>query len=480
MRLIVENRFALLGLVLIALTALFGVAVATRSVGAAPGGAESPDTAPVQSSMRMCPPPQGDDRASQAAAFAVGPDEGGRGGRLSAVENSADAPEVGEPAEAGQLWSADTGGSDRHTVVSARGAAAAGLEVAQTTVGEDGAYATEVRCAEPGISTWFAAPGGTALEELRLLLANPDGDQATANVDVYIADGPVYSEETRGIAVEPHGGTEVQLTDLVQGSRTAVVHVRTNSGRVAASLFADRGGSGQDWVPPTAEPARTHVIPAVPPGGGTKHLLVAAPGDRAVTAQVRLYTDDGRVEHKSLADLSVPPAAGAFLSLEGLMGDKAAAAVVEADGPVVAGVATTRDDGDDTAYSAAAEPLQGPLDGRAVVPANPEGTASRLVFTALERPATAVVTPVAEDGSADGEAVRTEIGADRTATAELPAPDGAHAFIVRIQGDAPVYAGRVLTQESGGETATSVQPLVPAPAEVALPAVEDSLTALVE
>ncbi|QBI52728.1 DUF5719 family protein [Streptomonospora litoralis] len=479
MRLIVENRFALLVLVLIGLTALFGVAFATRSVGASPRGAESPATAPVQSALRVCPPPQGDDRAAQAAAFATGPDGESRGGgELSATENTGEAAEVGEPASAGRLWSADTGGSAEHTLVAAEGAAAAGLEVAQTTIGEDGAYATEVRCAEPGISTWFAAPGGTDLEGLRLLLANPDQEAATVNVDVYGADGPVYSDETRGISVGARGRSEVDLTELIQGSRAAVVHVRTNSGRVAASLFADRGGSGRDWVPPTAPPADTHVVPAIPSGSGTKRLVIAAPGDSPVTADVRLYTEDGRAEHDTLTGLSVPPAAGTFLSLEGPLSKKAGTAVVEADGPVVVGVAFSRSGGDDTAYTAAAPPLQGPLHGTAVVPANPEGTRTRLVFGALAQPAAVVVTPVAADG-ATGEPARVEVGAERTAVADVEAPDGAHALTVRVEGEAPVYAGRVLTHESGGDRATSLQPLQPAPSEVALPAVEDGLTAIV-
>ncbi|MFD0776195.1 DUF5719 family protein, partial [Streptomonospora algeriensis] len=382
----------------------------------------------------------------------------------------------GEPAEAGRLWSTDTTGAERHTVVSAGGAAAAGLEVAQTTVGEDGAYATEVRCAEPGIGTWFAAPGGTELEELRLLLANPDEEAATANVDVYIADGPVYSEETRGIPVEAHGSSEVELTDLIQGSRTAAVHVRTNSGRVAASLFADHGGSGQDWVPPTAPPSDTHVVPAIPPGGD-KRLLIAAPGDNPVTVGVRLYTGEGRVEHDTLDGLSVPPSAAAFLSLP--LGEQTGTAVVEADGPVVVGADAVRDDGGDTAYSAAAGPLQNPLEGTAVVPANPEGTSSQLVFAALDGAAAAAVTPVAEDGTT-GDPVRVEIADDRTTTEDLPVPDGAHAFTVEIEGDAPVYAGRVLTHEDGDDSAVSAQPLLPAPAEVPLPQVENSLTALVQ
>nr|WP_155998639.1 DUF5719 family protein [Streptomonospora sp. PA3] len=473
---IVENRFALLGLVLIALTALFGVAFATRGVGAGPGGAESPDTAPIQSALRMCPPPQGDDRASQAAAFATGPG-GGSGGELSAAENSGEAAAVGEPAEAGTPWSADTGGAERHTAVTARGAAAAGLEVAQTTIGEDGAYAAAVRCPEPAISTWFAAPGGTDLEELRLLLANPDEEAATANVDVYVEGGPVYSEETRGVSVAGHDHAEVDLTELIQGSRAAVVHVRTNSGRVAASLFADRGGSGQDWVPPAVAPAGTQVVPALPPGGGDRRLLIAAPGDTPVTADVRLYTDEGRVEHESFADVSVPPAASTSLGLDPL-GQSPGTVVVEADGPVVVGVASARSGGDDTAYAAAAPPLQGPLHATAVVPAGPEGTASQLLFAALGRPATAVVTPLGEDGQA-GEPVRADIAADRTTAVDAPAPEDAQAYTVRIRGGEPVYAGRVLTHESGGDSALSVQPLLPAPTEVALPAVEDSLTAIV-
>ncbi|MDA0566181.1 DUF5719 family protein [Streptomonospora sp. S1-112] len=489
MRLIVENRFALLVLVAIALTALFGVAAVTQGVD--PGGAEEAATAPVESDLRLCPPPQGEDRATTTAALATGAPgggesggdggEGGEGGegRLTVAENTAEAAPVGESpfTRTGHVWSADTSGAEAATAVTARGAMAAGLEVAQTTVGEDDPYATEVRCPAPTTSTWFAAPGGTTLEGLRLFLANPDGEPATANVDIYLSDGPSYSDDTRGIAVEGRGHTEVDLTELIQGSPAAVVHVRTNAGRVAASLFAERDGAGEDWVPPTTAPARSHVVPGIPGGGGSRRLIVATVGDTPATADVAVYTPEGRAEHENLTGLGVPPAAGTFLSLEGPLAEQPGTAVVRSDQPVVVGVAMEREDGQDTAYAPAAPPLAGPLNGTAVVPAAPEGTESLLVFAALEEDAAAVVTPVDADGRA-GDPVDVEIPAGRTTAPEIEAPEGA-GFVVRVSEGAPVYAGRVLTQGSGGDAATSALPLLPAPARIVLPGVEDSLTSVV-
>nr|WP_218902520.1 DUF5719 family protein [Streptomonospora nanhaiensis] len=475
---IVENRFALLGLVAIALTALFGVAAVTQGVD--PGGAPEAATAPVESDLRLCPPPQGEDRATTTAALATGAPDGGGEGELTAAENTAEAAPVGDSGpftRTGRLWSADTSGAEAATAVTARGTMAAGLEVAQATVGEDDPYATEVRCPAPATSTWFAAPGGITLEGLRLFLANPDGEPATANVDIYLSDGPSYSDDTRGIAVEGRGHTEVDLTELIQGSPAAVVHVRTNAGRVAASLFAERGGDGEDWVPPTAAPARSHVVPGIPGGGGSRRLIVAAVGDTPATADVAVYTPEGRAEHETLTGLGVPPAAGTFLSLEGPLAEQPGTAVVEADQPVVVGVAMDRADGDDTAYAPAAPPLAGPLNGTAVVPAAPEGTESSLVFAALEEDAAAVVTPVDADGRA-GDPVDVEIPAGRTTAPDLEAPEGA-GFVVEVAGGTPVYAGRVLTQGSGGDAATSAQPLLPAPARIVLPEVDDSLTSVV-
>ncbi|MDA8371350.1 MAG: DUF5719 family protein [Nocardiopsaceae bacterium] len=479
MKLIVESRFALLGLVMVALTALFGVAFATRSAGTDAGALErDPVAAQVESALRVCPPPQGDDRVSDIGAFTLSAKEDE--GTLIAEENTAAAAPVGGKGEkTGRLWSTDVGEAERHTVVRADGTLAAGLDVTQTTIGADDPYATMVRCTEPGVSTWFAAPGGDDLEELRLLLANVDDAAATVNVDLYATDGPAFSSDTRGISVDAHGEAEVDLTELIESTGAVAVHVRTNAGRVASSLFAERTGAGSDWVPPTDRPAKKQVIAGVPKGKGVRRLIVATPGDEPATADVKVYTPDGEAELDGLEGLSVPPAASATLSLEGALGKEPGTVVVEADRPVVVGVAMDRSSGEDTAYAATAPSLGSSAHNTAVLPGNPADTATELVFGALDGDATAVITPVFADGE-NGDPVKVEVPAGTTATQEMENPGEPYALLVEVPDDSdPVYAGQVLTQGSGGGRATAAHPVMPALDQVALPPVSDTLTSVV-
>ncbi|PSK97090.1 hypothetical protein CLV63_10993 [Murinocardiopsis flavida] len=481
MKLVVENRFALLGLVMVALSALFGVALVT-SPASGTDAAGPAERARVESAVRACPPPQGDDDSGTIAAY--GPADGADKGKLTAAANPA-APEedddgavpspepIGRSGQPGTPWTAEPGDSGTHTVVRATGGLAAGVELTQATLGKDEKAVTEVRCPEPGLSTWFAAPGGDDLKDLRLHAGNPDDSAATVNVDVYATDGPAVSKETRGIAVAPNSDAEIDLGPLVESTGAVGVHVRTASGRVAASLFAEKSKRGADWVPPANPPATTHVIPGVPEGGGDRRLIVAAPGEDPADVKVRAFTPDGEADHDALESLDVPPSASAELSLEGPLDKKPATIVVTATRPVVAAVAMSRSDGDDTAYTAAVDPLEGGLNSTAVVPSLPKDTDSELLIGAPEKAATVRVTPVAADGST-GDPKETKVKAGRTEPVKVGA-DAAALVVEAVKGSGPAYAARVLK----GDGATSVLPLPPAPAEIALPSVSDSLTSVV-
>ncbi|MFC7327523.1 DUF5719 family protein [Marinactinospora rubrisoli] len=477
MRLIVENRFALLALVMVALAALFGVAALTAPSAADRAAEErSGVVTRVESAVRACPAPRGGDGArSETAAFApVG--DGEDGGSLVAVRNEAAATPEGSDGAAGRPWNS-AADDDRHTVLRADGGAAAGLEVVQTTVGHgDDPFATEVRCPEPSVSTWFTAPGGEELDDLRLFLANVDDTAATVNVDVYATDGPAFSDDTRGVTVAAHDELELPLNDLVEVTNAVAVHVRTSSGRVAASLFAERGDTGADWVPATTPPAERHVITGIPSGEADKQLIAATLGDDPATATVRVITDEGEVTD-AVQRLEIPPAASSTLVIEGPLGRRPGTLVVESDRPVVVGVAYQRSG--DTAYTAATPPLAGPLDGRAVVPATPDGTATQLVFGAPGRGGRVVVTPVSARGQ-QGTPQEVEIADGHTVAPELDLPGATRVLLVEVaDGSGDVHAARVLRQGSGDGQATAVQPLWPAPSAVRLPSTSDSLISVV-
>ncbi|MEV6817397.1 DUF5719 family protein [Nocardiopsis dassonvillei] len=554
MRLIVENRFALFGLVSLALAALFGVAFATGPITAELGVTE-PGTVRPDHAVRVCPAPH-ESGDSSVAAFAprvsrddegelwaetvpAAPEDEGDGAGSGEDGGEAEDPGNGETGgtggdggdadgadgtrgrtvgeeltEPGRVWNTDTAGTGAPTAVRAQGSLASGLDAAQTTL-SDGS-ATEVRCLEPSVGTWFALPGGDGIEGMRLdaltvHLANPEDSRATVSVDVYTEGGPSSSEESRGIALPAGTATELDLTDLVGGTSAVGVHVRTSTGRVAASLLAEHSSGTADWVPPTAAPAREHVVPGVPGGDGRRRLHVAAPGDEPVQVRVHTVTPaprdgteeapredgrDGEGQGTGTADdpltFSVPPAASAWLSLETVLAGEPGAVVVEADAPVVAGVAAeaVTGEGDDVevveaAYTSAVPPLGFPLDTTAVLPDVPEDADTELLLTAVGGDATLMATPIGADAT-QGDAVRVRVAAGTTtvfggddgwqAPAGTEPEDGYAVRLEVLDGSEPVHVARVLR---GGGDGLGVLPVTPAPVRTELPVVRDSMVGVV-
>nr|WP_218909079.1 DUF5719 family protein [Nocardiopsis sinuspersici] len=501
---ILEKRFALFGLVATALAALFGIAFAVGPVTAELGVTE-PGTVRPDQTVRVCPAPHESGESSMAAfAPRVSRDDEGRlraGPVPAAPEEGAGLGE--ELTEPGRMWSADTGEAVAPTAVRAEGALASGLDAAQTTL-SDGS-ATEVRCVAPSVGTWFALPGGDDAEGMRIEsltahLANPEGSRATVSVDVYTEGGPSYSSESRGISLLAGESTELDLTELVQSTSAVGVHVRTSTGRVAASLLAEHASGPADWVPPTAGPAREHVIPGVPGGGGRRRLLVAAPGDASAEVRVRTVTSapedgegaeggggSGKAEAPTV--LNVPPAASAWLTLESVLGGEPGTVVLESDAPVVAGVAAEAVAGEDaevveTAYTSAVPPLGFPLDTTAVLPHIPAEAETELLLGAVGGDAMLMATPIGADGT-QGDAVRLEAAAGSTAVVGAgdggwrapPGTDPEDGYTLRLElleGSAPVHAARVLRDGDG----LGVLPVRPAPVRIELPVVRDGLAGI--
>ncbi|MFI6574431.1 DUF5719 family protein [Nocardiopsis sp. NPDC050513] len=482
MRLIVRNRFALLGLVAVALAALFCAALvpATEPLGTTDPGTVRPDRA-----VRVCPAPH-DGSDSVLAAFAprVGRDDVGR---LRADVGD----EISEP---GSVWLAETGGSDEPAVLRAEGSLASGLDSSQTTVTDDGV--TEVRCAAPSTSTWFALPGGSEqgaggernphpmdgggaaepwveTETLTVHLANPARTAATVSVDVYTAGGLSFSAESRGVSVPAGRSTELDLTELIQQSAALGVHVRTSTGRVAAALLAEHEGGATGWVPPTRVPDERHVIPGVPGGEGARRLFVTVPGDEYTEVRVRVLPAGDDPEDELVLD--VPPSASGWVTLSSALAGRAGTVVVEADAPVVAGVLA---EDSDTAYPAAVDPLAHPLDTSAVLPFVPGGTDVEVVMSALDLDAQVVVTPIGVDGT-QGDAVHVDLPAGTTRVVgedwDLPSEEGNTFRLELLEDSGPVHAARILSTRDGW----SVLPVPPAPVEVRLPTARGSMLGIV-
>lgn len=484
MKLIVQNRFALLGLVALALAALLGVAAVTRPDGA-PSAAGSGERVRVESALRVCPaPPDG----TETEAGAYTPFDGDEEGDLVLESNEED-PHIplAEGDLPGQLLAEDVSDGEGASVLRASGAFAAGLDAAVTARAEDGDAEDDgapglaaVGCAEPGWSTWFTAPSGDGVDELRLRLANPDDSAAVANVEVYASDGPVSDSSVRGVRVEPHAEEIVELAEFTDASSgdAAAVHVRTSSGRVAPSLLVERSGPGTEWAPVTGRPARSQTVPGVPGGGGRRTLLLAAPGDDPAEVRVRLVTPDGEVEVEALEAVDVPPASTTTVDLENPLSETPATVVVESDRPVVAGMAAEREGGDDTAVTGSVPALSAASGGAGSVPVVQDGVSVDLAVTALEEDAVVIATPVSPDGTT-GDPVQVEAGAGTVAEEEIEGPDGVYALSLELgDGSGAAHIAAVLTDGEGKDRQTAVLPVRPSPSEVRLPAVTGGLTAI--
>ena len=189
--------------------------------------------------------------------------------------------------------------------------------------------------------------------------------------------GPLRPRRTRLLPGDPgrhgrgpHGGWNCRCCpwwSTPRRSWSTCAPTRAGSRPRCTRSAPRRAPTGPRHGRPRHEPRR----PGVPGGGGNRRLVVAAVSDEPTTAQVRLLTPDGEVTAETLAEVEVPPAASARVSLEGPLESRDATLVVTADHPVVVGVSVRRSD-DDTAHTAATEPLTVGHGARAVAPPGPE------------------------------------------------------------------------------------------------------------
>ncbi|GGK65057.1 hypothetical protein Sme01_24820 [Sphaerisporangium melleum] len=469
MRLLIENRFGFLALVLVVLAAMFGVAFATRQ-GVAPAPVPAPARVAVESVSTVCPDPGG------ARVTAVTP-PGGKG------EGTATVAEVGgKPSAASRLegpgvpWQRDVPARVGPVEVAGAGAMAAGLEAAQTSrrLGGDARGLAGVRCAEPGAVAWFVGPGPAAAD-VRLFLTNADDAETIVEILVYAGEGPVVNDSGSSLVLKPGEHRTVRLRDLAPSPLVMAVEVRTISGRVAAAARAVLPkGKGTDWLPAAAEPATTVVVPGIPGGGGLRELYVTAPGEADTVVHVKALTADGFYAMKNRESLEVPAGSTASLDLSTGIGGQPAAIVLTADVPIVAGAMTTGTGSrPDVAFSAGAPAI----DVGSVVADNRAGKklSSRLILSAPGAAAKVRVQALPRKGAAPAP-VEVEIPAARTKEIKL-APPGGGDFSVMVQplaGSGPVYGGRVLDESTPEGLLITAQPLALARTWAIVPPVEET------
>ncbi|MGH3098991.1 MAG: DUF5719 family protein [Streptosporangiales bacterium] len=370
-------------------------------------------------------------------------------------------------------------GSANALVATAKHGAAPGFEAAEYDRDNSGSDRglRDTRCVRPGRSWWFAgATIGTGYEA-DLYLSNVDSSPATVDIRAYGKEGPVDPLAGRGITVDAGKRKVVDLSRIAPHLSMSALHVVAQSGRVSAALRVqakeDDTSYGVSWVPPSQQPAKDVVVPAVPAGSGDRKLVLFAPGQQGTTASVRLSTPDGSYAPAGHDSVNVPARQAVAVGLGDVMAKSATAVQVTASVPLVAAVvAIEGGSGEDgsIAYSASTAALHEP----GAVPVVPSGgnLKAALELTAPRDDATVTVTALHGTKSEKLKSVRVPAG--RTVKVKLKPRWGGSPYAVVLDplgSGGPVYASRVLTATPGAGPLISAQPVVSSERAVTLPPV---------
>jgi hypothetical protein len=267
----------------------------------------------------------------------------------------------------------------------------------------------------------------------------------------------------------------------VRGSLAVALHVQTNTGQVAASVW-EGGSSGGAWLPQAAAPATSLVIPGLTVASSAAKLFVVVPGASDAQLRVEAYTPAGATNQFPGAPVDASAGAATPVALTSL-GASAAGLKLSSSTPVVAGVLVP---GAGIGSFTAAVP---PITQQGVVAGNPasRGVTVGLLLTAPGAAARASISVVSADGTVTTPAgdQSVTVAAAHTLAVAVPRPaQGGHqpfAIVLKPQpGSGPLYAVRVVTSGSGGLSAplSSLLPVTSALTSIALPPAQNSYTAV--
>jgi hypothetical protein len=494
-----DSRYALLGLVVLVLAALFGVAWISRpAAGSAPARTGRPQVVPLTSTVRSCPAPGAGrvavfaptgqparaGRAQLAGAPTVGiaaPANPGTAAGAAAVAALPTAP-LATVSQPGRLWlSRDGFGGKtprraRHAagtqgeavIIDATGPMAQGLGAEQTSYPLNGSAASVsgVECAQPGTDFWFLGPGPAKAAAINLHLVNPDSGSAAVDVEIFTDTGPLQGNADTGIEVPPGGSVVQPVSNFVPGSAVVALHVRTSVGRVVAAVQASAV-----WWQAASAPATQVVVPGLPGVGTGRRLYLIDPGGSDAQVGVQAITPAGTYEPAGAGGIDVPAGSVVALDLPSLNGIPAALRLRSAI-PVTAAATAGQ------AFTAATGPVQ--QQGIIADNATGAGYTTSLVLSAPDGAAQVQISTAGAGGSL-GAGQLVSMAAGHSANIKVAAPRGAHSgfaiVISPVAGSGPVYAGRVLDTQAGG--VQLITPVVTAPSSVTLRPISGSVAAAV-
>jgi Family of unknown function (DUF5719) len=363
------------------------------------------------------------------------------------------------------------------TAVAATGRMAEGFEAEQSDATGTGL----VSCSHPGSDMWFVGTGAAAgASQVRLYLMNTGSLTASADVTI-LTDTGQQTGLSSAITVAPNQSVAEDITPYVPGSQALALHVQTNTGQVAASVW-EGGNGGGAWLPQANAPSTSLVIPGLTVASSAARLFVVVPGGSDAQLRVVAYTPAGAVTQFPGSPVDASAGAATPLALSSL-GASAAGLRLTSNQPVVAGVLVP---GAGIGSFTTGVP---PLAEQGVVAGNPagKGITVGVLLTAPTAVGLASISVIGADGTVTtpaGDQTIT-VTSGHTLAVAVPRPTEATRqpfaiVITPLTGSGPLYAARAVTSGAGGLSAplSALLPVSSAMTSIALPPAQDSYTAV--
>ncbi|MFF6779219.1 DUF5719 family protein [Streptomyces sp. NPDC012637] len=493
------------------LAAVTGVAALTAPDGRIPTTLEATAPLPVERTSLLCPAPSSSEVAETTYTSYTPAAKGSTGERSQSeaaqsakaeLKPAPEAPLAGETppkkakepqapatvAKPGTPVGAEANGAEAPALTgSANGTLAPGWTVQQTTVVPAGGARglLGVTCTAPDTDFWFPAVSTAKQRQDYVHLTNPDDKSAVADIELYGPEGALKLRDTEGIPVPAHSSVRVLLSTLTTdpAQPDVTVHVATRGGRVGAVVGAADDTAGSDWLPASADPAGTAVLPGIPADATSVRLVAYAPGDDDADLKVQLVTPTGTIVPASASSLHVKSGMTAAVDLPDLTrGEPGSLLLTPSDPkkatPVVAALRVVRGKGDK--QEVAFIPAAAAIEGRATVADN-RAKGATLALTAPG--ATAQVRITASAGTQGGTPVTKTVTVKAGTTTSLPAPvpdglKGSYALTVEHLSGGPVHASRTLELPEDGIPMFTVQTLTDDRSTVRVPKAKQDLTVL--
>ncbi|GAA4917100.1 DUF5719 family protein [Streptomyces coeruleoprunus] len=386
----------------------------------------------------------------------------------------------------GKPVTAEANGADAPALIGlASGSLAPGWTTQQTTSVPAGSARglLGVSCTAPDTDFWFPAASTAENRRDYVHLTNPDDAAAVVDVELYGPEGVLKSQLTDGIPVPARSSVPVLLSTLTAEPATTdvTVHVTTRSGRVGAVVRSAVDQLGSDWLPASADPAGTLVLPGIPADATSVQLVAFAPGEDDAELKIQLVGANGTITPAVQQSLRVKSGMTASADLRNVTNGEAGSLLLSPAQssratPVVAALRVVRGAGEK--QEVAFIPATAPVGTRATVADN-RAKGTTLALTAPVEAAEVRVTASAgtEGGTPVSKTYTVKAGTTLAVAPPVPAGlKGSYALTVETLSGGPVHAARMLALPEDGIAMFTVQTLTDDRGTVAVPRARQDLS----